>query len=81
MDARLGARNGPGARGILGQFTHPGATGGSFGLRATAIAAFHFCFGELAAGVSGSGKSESAGEEGQIEKGPDGETAQAAKHR
>ena len=50
-------------------------------MRAPAVANFHLCFAELAAGVGGSGKSESAGEQGQIERGPDGETTQTAKER
>lgn len=50
-------------------------------MRAPAVATFNVCFAELAAGVCGSRKSERSGEQGQIERGPDGETAQTAKER
>ena len=79
LGARLGAAHSPPAGSILRQFTHFGAARGGFRSRAMAIAASNRWLAKLSGGVGESGKGQCAGEEREIQRGPDGESAKTAK--
>ena len=49
-------------------------------MRAAAIAAGGFGLAQLASGVGGSGERQGTGEEREVEYGPDGKSAETAKH-